>query len=79
MERKRDLEDGSRKNATPVLDHRWPFPVALIFLFTSILIPSIAILAMYAPILAEAVSYHPQVYALEYSSVISFPLSVTAG
>lgn len=67
-----------KQNATPVLDSRWPFPVVLIFLFTSILIPSIAILAIYAPILAEAVSYHPQIYALEYSSVVPSPVKNVA-
>ena len=75
MEKRRDLEEGAMKNITPVLDPRWPFPVALIFLFTSILILSIAILAMYAPILAVAATFHPHQYTLEYSSVIPSPLS----
>ena len=69
MERKRDPEEGTTKN-TPVLDHRWPFPVVLIFLFTSILIPAIAVLALYAPILAVGTSYGPDTHTLEYSSVL---------
>lgn len=40
----------------PAFDPRWPFPVATICLHSMILIPSVAILAMYAPIMASIVS-----------------------
>ncbi|KAF8430416.1 hypothetical protein EV426DRAFT_581538 [Tirmania nivea] len=41
---------------SPALDPRWPFPVATILLYAMILLPSVAILTMYAPIMASMVS-----------------------
>lgn len=44
------------------LDPRWPFPVPTILLHSMILLPSVAILAMYAPIMASMVSGHYRFY-----------------